>query len=78
MALGKYRNSILIHPIIDFRMKNRKLILVAVMLMLSIGNYFRIVGNENVRAVQFFSIAAIGALVAMLIQGVIEKVREKP
>ena len=59
-------------------MKNRKLILVAVMLMLSIGNYFRIVGNENVRAVQFFSIAAIGALVAMLIQGVIEKVREKP
>ena len=78
MALGKCRNSILIHPIIDFRMKNRKLILVAVMLMLSIGNYFRIIGNENVRAVQFFSIAAIGALVAMLIQGVIEKVREKP
>ncbi len=59
-------------------MKNRKLILVAVMLMLSVGNYFRIVGNENVRLVQFLSIAVIGALTAVLIQGVIAKAREKP
>lgn len=59
-------------------MKNRKPIVLAVMLMLSVGNYFRIVGNENVRLVQFLSIAVIGALTALLIQGVIAKTREKP
>ncbi|ULQ54669.1 hypothetical protein [Flavihumibacter fluvii] len=47
--------------------KNRK-ILLAVLLILSIGNYTRIIGNENVRTVQFLSIFAIGALSALLIR----------
>ena len=49
-------------------MKNKRVILIAVLFMLSIGNYSRIIGNENVRTVQFLSIFAIGALSALLIR----------
>ncbi len=49
---------------------NKRRILLAVLLMISVGNYFRIVGNENVRNVQFLSIFAIGAISALLIREV--------
>lgn len=50
-------------------MENRKRrILLAVLLLISLGNYFRIVGNENVRSVQFLSIFAIGAIAALLLK----------
>jgi hypothetical protein len=48
-------------------MKNRRRILIAVLLMISIGNYFRIAGNENIRTIQFLSIFAIGALSGLLL-----------
>lgn len=47
--------------------KKRK-ILLAVLLIISVGNYFRIVGNENVRDIQFLSIFAIGAITALLVK----------
>ena len=47
--------------------KKRK-ILLAVLLIISVGNYFRIVGNENVRDIQFLSIFAIGAIAALLVK----------
>ena len=50
--------------------KKRK-ILLAVLLIISIGNYFRIVGNENVRDIQFLSIFAIGAIAALLVKELI-------
>ena len=49
-------------------MKNRRLILIAVLFMLSVGNYSRIIGNENIRTIQFLSIFTIGALSALLIK----------
>ena len=49
-------------------MKNRRLILIAVLFMLSGGNYSRIIGNENIRTIQFLSIFTIGALSALLIK----------
>ena len=48
-------------------MEKKRRILLAVLLFISVGNYFRIVGNENVRTIQFLSIFAIGALSALLI-----------
>jgi hypothetical protein len=36
--------------------------------MISIGNYSRIVGNENIRTIQFISIFSIGALSALLLK----------
>jgi hypothetical protein len=50
-------------------MENRKRrILLAVMLIISVGNYFRIIGNENVRTVQFLSIFVIGAISSLLLK----------
>ena len=53
----------------------RTLVLTAVMLMLSIGNYFRIQGNENIRAIQFLSIFVIGMLAGLLIRDLFTKFR---
>ncbi len=56
---------------------NRRLPLIAVMLMLSILNFSRLTGNENIRTIQYISLMAIGALSALLIQQVVAKVRGK-
>ena len=47
-------------------MENRRSIILAVSLILSVINYSRIVGNENIRTVQFLSIFAIGAISSLL------------
>jgi len=54
----------------------RTLVLTAVMLMLSIGNYFRIQGNENIRAIQFLSIFVVGMLSGLLIRDLFIKFRK--
>lgn len=46
--------------------KNRKII-IAVLLMLCIGNYSRLTGNEHIRPIQFISIFLIGALSGLLL-----------
>ena len=46
--------------------KNRKII-IAVLLLLSIGNFSRLSNNDNIRPIQFISIFAIGALTSLLI-----------
>ncbi len=45
----------------------KRIIVVAVMLMLSCLNYARIEGTENVRAIVFISILGIGILLGLLI-----------
>ena len=52
-------------------MKKRATLL-AILLMLSAGNYARIIGTENIRTIEFLSIFAIGALSALLIRELIE------
>lgn len=54
-------------------MKNKKLIIVAVLLIISIGTYFRIVSDGSIRMVEFFSIFAIGALAGVLLAQVFKK-----
>ena len=48
-------------------MEKKRRIIIAVLLMLTIVNFTRLTGNENIRAIQFISIFAIGALSALLI-----------
>jgi hypothetical protein len=48
-------------------MEKRRRIILAVLLIISIGNYTRIVGTENIRLVQFITIFIIGALSALLL-----------
>ena len=52
-------------------------VLLAILLMISVGNYFRIVGNENIRIIQFLSIFAIGALTELLIQNLAQGFKER-
>ena len=58
-------------------MKNRRVILIAVLFMLSIGNYSRIIANENIRIIQFLSIFTIGALSALLIKEIATLLKSK-
>lgn len=55
----------------------RRRILLAILLILSIGNYTRIVGTDNIRTVEFLSIAAIGAITALLIKEVVSAFKNK-
>jgi hypothetical protein len=48
-------------------MENRRRILIAVLLLISIVNYSKITGNENIKTIQFISIFVIGALSALLL-----------
>jgi hypothetical protein len=45
----------------------------AVLLILSFGNYARIKGTEDIRAVEFLSIFVIGALTALLLREIFTK-----
>ena len=58
-------------------MENRRSIILAVSLMLAVGNYSRIAGNENIRTVQFLSIFAIGALSSLLLREIIGRFNKK-
>ena len=51
----------------------RRKILLTVLLLLSFGNYARIKGTENIRAVEFLSIFVIGALAALLLREIFAK-----
>ena len=48
-------------------MEKKRRIIIAVLLMLTIVNFTRLTGNENIRAIQFISIFVIGALSSLLI-----------
>ncbi len=58
-------------------MKNRSIVFTAVFLMISIGNYFRIIADGSVRTVEFLSIFAIGILTGVLLMQVIKMIKDK-
>jgi hypothetical protein len=55
--------------------KRRPMLFTAVMLMLAVGSYFRISGNENIRTIHFLSIFAIGMLSGVLIRELLSILR---
>ncbi len=48
-------------------MEKRKLLVIAVLLLISVMNYYRIKGIENIRAIEFLSIFVIGFLFSRLV-----------
>ena len=56
---------------------NRRRIIFAVLFILSVGNFSRIEGNENIRTVQFLSIFAMGMLFGLLVKEIVESIRNK-
>jgi len=58
-------------------MKKRAISVTAILLVISIGNYFRIISDGSVRTVEFLSIFAIGALAGVLLTQIIVAVKDK-
>jgi hypothetical protein len=58
-------------------MKNKGIALTAVLLVLSIGNYFRIISDGSIRTVEFISVFAIGMLSGILLVQLIIATRNK-
>jgi hypothetical protein len=52
-------------------MKNRIVIVTLVLLVISIGNYTRIISDRGIRPVEFLSILAIGILTGVLLTQVV-------
>ena len=53
----------------------RRTTVLAIMLILSIGNYTRIIDHGTIRTVEFLSIFVIGALTALLIRELATKIK---
>lgn len=58
-------------------MKRNKRALIAILLMLSIGNFTRLYESGKIRTVEFLSIFAIGALSALLVRELAKLFRER-
>jgi hypothetical protein len=56
---------------------NRRRIIFAVMFILSVGNFSRIQGNENIRTIQFISIFVMGMLFGLLLREIFVAIRNK-
>lgn len=48
----------------------KRTVIIAIMLIIAIGNYTRIIDSGNIRTVEFLSIFVIGALTSLLIRDV--------
>jgi hypothetical protein len=58
---------------------NRRRVIVAILLVLSIGNYFRLHHGDDLRMIDFFSVFVMGALAGILaLDIVISKKKETP
>jgi hypothetical protein len=55
----------------------RRIIVLAIMLLISIGNYSRIIDHGTIRTVEFLSIFVIGALTSLLIREVATIIKGK-
>ena len=58
-------------------MKKGVIVITAVLLIASIGNYFRILSDGSIRTVEFLSIFAIGALAGVLLTQIIKMIKNK-
>lgn len=58
-------------------MTNRRRVIFAVLFILSVGNFSRIQGNENIRPIQFLSIFVMGMLFGMLVKEIVESIKNK-
>jgi hypothetical protein len=48
-----------------------------ILLMISLANYNRIKGNENIRPIQFLSIFTMGVLTGVLIDYIVKALKER-
>ena len=56
---------------------NRRRIIFAFLFVLSVANFNRIKGNENIRNIQFISIFMIGLFAGLLVKEIIDAIKNK-
>jgi hypothetical protein len=56
-------------------MKDKSLLIIGILLIASIGNYFRFIDSGNIRSVEFVSILAMGILIGVLIGKVFSRAK---
>lgn len=56
-------------------MKNNKIAITAILLILSIGNCFRVISGSNIRTVELLSIFAAGVIAGILIAQIYNKTK---
>jgi membrane protein CcdC involved in cytochrome C biogenesis len=54
-------------------MKNKKIIIPLILLVLSLGTYFRVISDGSIRTVEFLSILTIGVLGGVLLTQIFSK-----
>lgn len=54
-------------------MKNNKIAITAILLILSVGNCFRVISGSNIRTVELLSIFAVGVISGILIVQIYNK-----
>lgn len=58
-------------------MEKKRRVIIAVLLMISVVNYSRLAGNDNIRPIQFVSIFVIGVLSGLLINEIVTLFKAK-
>ncbi|MEY3499091.1 MAG: hypothetical protein RL308_760 [Bacteroidota bacterium] len=58
-------------------MKNRVIVITTLLLIISIGNYLRIISDGTIRTVEFISIFTIGVLAGVLSTQITKIVKKK-
>lgn len=58
-------------------MKNRAIPFTAILLIISLGSYFSIISDGSIRAVEFVSLLACGALMGVLLTQIIGSLKDK-
>jgi hypothetical protein len=58
-------------------MKNKRIPITAILLLISIGNGVRITSHSQIRAVDFLSVLTIGVLIGILIMQIAVMLKEK-
>ena len=58
-------------------MEKKRRVIIAVLLMISVVNYSRLAGNDNIRPIQFVSIFVIGVLSGLLINELVTLFKAK-
>lgn len=56
-------------------MKDKSLLIIGILIIASIGNYFRFIDSGHIRSVEFVSILAMGVLLGVLLGKIFSRPR---
>jgi uncharacterized Tic20 family protein len=58
-------------------MKNKAIVFIVALLLISVGDYFIVISKGNIRTVEFLSIFSIGVLSGVLLTQIIKAIKDR-